>query len=848
MSARSEKGVRNHLPGTGPPGAMHKWFLTPFSLLSVVGLFLLMPGAACAEISVHLASETASLFVYEPFTLRLDVQCDAPPDTPELPVVPGLTVTTVRRLPSDPARRKHAFQIEMIAERDGILTVPPFAVRVKGEAAFTSALRLPVSRPRPASEMSLAVAVEPTMLRVGQPATVTVTWNSAVSFTRCKQLRFEIPLLADERCRVFPLDPPVPESEGIGLPVNNIRMVAQADALPDGRQSLSFRYQLVPREPCVLRAPPAQLLCALFQEDKPAAQSQGHFYNHFFEAAEESEAFEEVYLAAAVPEITVRDLAETGRTARFAEIVGPCALRTSVAPTRMVVGQPALFTVHLEDLTFARQITALPSAAFDGLRCEFQLSREPIREDGTDNTRSFTYVLRPLHAGIKRIPAVVMQTFDPGSNSYQTLRSESTSITVDVDQEDGSPTFTPRVDSEPPIPLHGVRHNRLDERTMIPLQHILEFLGRLWWVFVPLAPLLWLVLLPLVRRRERCRRDPVYARAVAAWRRFRRTVRRDEESAWRVYLADRLALCAEALTADTVTEALRARNVDAGLIAEARRRFEEKDAAEYGKRPAAPSHGTQNLVRRLQKATAPLLLLVWVLFVPSPAGAADRADELFVQAMQMREEKPDEAQPLFIDAALRFESAERFLNAGNSWFFAGENGRALANYLAAQRRSPFDRQLRDSIEFLRANRADAFPSPAAPPGKLAVAWNRYGTWMPRLRVGSFVLAYLLAWAVFLTAQLTGRRVRRAVWVVLIAAIIVPLASLAQTSLRHAEGVVIEDAVARLGPGYAYDPAFEQPLHKATEFTWMESRQGWTRLRLPDDSEAWLRESECMQVE
>ena len=26
-----DKGVRNHLPGTGPPGASHKWFLTPLS-------------------------------------------------------------------------------------------------------------------------------------------------------------------------------------------------------------------------------------------------------------------------------------------------------------------------------------------------------------------------------------------------------------------------------------------------------------------------------------------------------------------------------------------------------------------------------------------------------------------------------------------------------------------------------------------------------------------------------------------------------------------------------------------------------------------------------------------------
>jgi hypothetical protein len=121
-------------------------------------------------------------------------------------------------------------------------------------------------------------------------------------------------------------------------------------------------------------------------------------------------------------------------------------------------------------------------------------------------------------------------------------------------------------------------------------------------------------------------------------------------------------------------------------------------------------------------------------------------------------------------------------------------------------------------------------------------------WTPLLRVGSFVLAYLIAWAVFLTVQLTARRVHRLVWGVLLALVIVPLVSLAKSSLQHPQGVIIEDAVTRLGPGYAYDPAFEQPLHKATEFSWMENREGWIRVRLPDDSEGWLRESECMKVE
>jgi len=813
----------------------------PRTLLAVL---LFLP-TAHGEMSARLTKETASLFTYEPFTLLLEVDSDAPPETPELPKVPDLAVTAIRRLPSEPARRWHAFRVELISERDGIVTIPPFAVRAKGETALTSACRLQIGKPRPANEMTLEVTVEPTILRVGQPATVTVTWSSEVSFKRCRQLVFQIPLLTDRRCQVFPLTPEACGEE-VGLPVNNVRVVAQADTLADGRRSLVFGYKLLPREPCVLRSPPVRISCALLKEEPLAGELPNYFYNHFFERAGESETFDAIYLSAPLPEITVRDLPEAGRTSRFADIVGRCTLRTTVAPPHMTVGQPALLTVHLDHLALGGHMDGLPSAAFDGLRSEFQLSQEPIREHATDHSHSFVHTLRPLRTGITRIPAVVIQTFDPDAGTYRTLRSEPIPITVAAGSDADSSALVPRIDSEAPAPLHGVRHNRLGEQTMIALQDLLEFLGRYWWVFVGLPPLVWLALRPLARRWERCRRDPAYARAVSAWWRFLRTVRRDEERAWRVYLADRLALHAEALTADSVAEALRERNVDAGLIADARRRLEEQDAADYGQRPTPSSRGTYSLVRRLQQATAGLMLVSGLLF-PLRAHAADNADALFSRAMQLRGDKPDEAQPLFVDAALQFETAERFLNAGNSWYFAGENGRALANYRAAERRSPFDPQVRESIEFLRDNRADAFPPPAAPAGVLAATWHRYGTWAPVLRVGSFVLAYSIAWIVFLTAQLSGRRVGRAVWVVLFLAAMVPLVSLAHSSFQPVEGVVIEDAVARLGPGYAYDPAFKQPLHKATEFRWLETRQGWVRVRLPDSSEGWLPKSGCMEV-
>ncbi|MFZ5829204.1 MAG: BatD family protein, partial [Planctomycetota bacterium] len=585
-----------------------------FTPLATVVLLLMSAPVAHAEITVRVASDEATLFVHEPFTLRLDVESDLPPEVPKVPEVPGLAVVAVRRLPSDPAARKHAFEITMIAERDGPATLPSFAVQSGDETARTAPLRIHIRAPRRATEMALAISVEPTALRVGQPAAVTVTWTSEVSLKRCRQLFFEIPLLADARCQVFPLDPPVPETEWVGLPVNGIRVFAQSKELPDHRQVLSFRCMLVPTEPCVLRLPPARLSCALVEDTPLSGQPPSYFYNEFFAAPGASDDYEQVYLAAPTSELVVRAITEPGRRGRFAGIVGPCDLKASIVPADLVVGQPGLLTVHLSDLTFARHITGLPLAAFDGLQPDFLVSNEAIRETVGEHTRSFTYVIRPLRSGITHLPAIVLQTFDPVAGEYRTLRSQTIPITVEPDEQGATRAAATRIDSEPPAPLSGIRQNRKDDRVILFVQDLLSFLGRHWWAFLPLPPLLWLALLPVARRWERCRRDPVYARATAALWRFRRTAWRDEETGLRNYLADRLALCAEALTAETVADALRTRSVDTELITEVRSRFDERDAIDYGKRPAAPARSTRSLVRRLQKATVPLLVVcgLWV--------------------------------------------------------------------------------------------------------------------------------------------------------------------------------------------------------------------------------------------
>lgn len=808
--------------------------------IAVIWLMTLL--SASAELTVSLKPEAASLFIYEPFTLLLEVNDEA--ELPQIPAGGGFTVAGITPVPSEKPPQR--FRIEIIPEQAGILTIPPVKVQTKNGSAETVPLRIAVSAPRRADEMELTVALSSTNLYVDQPVKMTAIWTSKISFTRCNELLLELPVMRDPNWEVYPLDPGVPEKERIGLPVNGERIIARKITTA-AEEQLTFSYMLIPRREGIFRPAAANLNCALMETRRASSQYPSYFDNHFFNVPEKSDRFERIYLSAALPEITVQALPETGRTARYSGIVGRCTANASVQPREPVVGQPMLLTVELGDLSFGAQIKALPDSVLEGIGSEFQINIRPIHETATDNSRTFTYILRPLRSGIPAVPALALQFFDPAQKTYQTIRTAPLSIRVDPD---GKQTIYQPHTSEPQKAkdiLTGIRDNRKESRLTMNTYRTVEFIACNAWAFWLLPPLLWLALRPWLRRLDRCRTDTAYARAVRAARNFRRAVKLDEESAWKNYLADRFNLNAESVTFETVAPELEKQNISPELIHDIRDRFARQDTEHYAPQGTPPRKASSacELVRRIEKA----VLLVLLLFCMLPAFNSDAAtpDELFAQAMQMRIEQPDKAQPLFTEAALGFEPQQQFFNAGNSWFFAGENGRALANYLSAERRNPFDRQTRESITFIRAQRADRFQTVETPASGISGAWKQFNRWSPATRVALLTLIYLTGWTLFLTARIIGKKIPRRGWIVLSVAALIPAVSLLTSLFRPLDGVVIESAEARLGPGYAYAAAYDTPLHEATEFQRLENRNGWIHARMPDKSEAWIPETACMTV-
>jgi hypothetical protein len=790
-------------------------------------------GTALGELTVSLKPEAKSLFVYEPFTVLLETGAEAEP--PQVPSGGGFTVTGIKKT-------EKGYRIELIPEETGMLTLPPIEIRSGEETALTAPLRLAVDTPRRAVEMSLRTELSATNVFVDQPVKLTILWNSPVPFQRCQDLLLDIPLLRNSQWEVYPLEPGVPENERIGLPVNNQRAIAR---LAPGE--LSFSFMLVPRRVGISAATELRLNCALMEDKRSSSQYPSYFDNHFFNRPDPSDRFERIWLTSATPELTVQAQPEARRSPRYSGIAGGGTATAVIRPTEAVVGQPMLLTVELQELPFGPGIPELPEAVLEGIGPEFQITPHPLHETTTANSRSFTYILRPLRSGIEKIPALVMQIFDPGKKTYRTVRTEPLSIRVDPD---GAKTvYEPhtREDRKPQTPLSGIRGNRKESRLTMKTYALFELVAAGAWILWLLPPLLWLALRPWLRCLDRCRIDPAYARALRAARRFHRSAKQGEEAAWKTYLADRFDLNADAVTFETVALELEKQSVPKELIKAVQDRFKRQDTAHYAPENTPPqtAPSTAELARKIEKVTRLLLLLICLL----PAFDSDAAtpDQLFGQAMQIRAEKPDEGTPLFTEAALEFEAEQQFFNAGNSWFFAVENGRALANYRAAENRRPFDKQLRDSIAFIRAQRIDIFQTSEQPTAKIPQVWKQFGRWTPTIRGGLLTLMYLTGWAAFLIARFIGKRIPCRAWIVFGIVAAVPALSLIQSVFLPPEGVIIQTTEARLGPGYAYGKALEDPLHEATEFQWLETRDGWARVRLPDESEAWLRETACQSI-
>jgi hypothetical protein len=206
---------------------------------------------------------------------------------------------------------------------------------------------------------------------------------------------------------------------------------------------------------------------------------------------------------------------------------------------------------------------------------------------------------------------------------------------------------------------------------------------------------------------------------------------------------------------------------------------------------------------------------------------------------------------MYAEAARQFEylvheegihNGPLFYNTGNSWFMAGDIGRAVLNYRRAELFMPGNSDLKHNLEIALEMRKDLVPPRELHPlTARLLGWHLNTSTL--LRGWLFALCWICFWSAgFWMVRTTKKEVR----VLTVAAGMLSLMLLGSlvteyTMKRKTRAGVITDTevLARKGDGDRYAPAFREPLHAGTEFNQLESRNNWKHVRLADGQTCWI---------
>jgi tetratricopeptide (TPR) repeat protein len=186
-------------------------------------------------------------------------------------------------------------------------------------------------------------------------------------------------------------------------------------------------------------------------------------------------------------------------------------------------------------------------------------------------------------------------------------------------------------------------------------------------------------------------------------------------------------------------------------------------------------------------------------------------------------------------------------NLANAYLQAGEPGRAILHYRAAEKLVPSDSRLRQNLDYARTLvRSRIAPSGGRALAGALLAWHDRTT--VRTRYGVFTTAWVLFWALLAIHLVVPRPWWR--WPA-VALAVVWLASGISVSADvliggdQLEGVVLaEEVIVRKGNGEGFEPQFEEPLYQGVEFQLLEQRPGWLHIELANDKTGWIRSDQA----
>lgn len=355
------------------------------------------------------------------------------PDSTDFIITPGTPV----KLEKD-GEQGVGYPLRLTPIKSGVLTLP--ALRFQGyERKQIAAQMLPVSAPLITDEMSLNVRRNKNDVYLGQSVNVRFEWVSEIHPKALKAVNIVIPELEQRsiKSREAVVDDEFDNSELIGLPVGNRRVLSRWTKTDDNRVRFYFEYVIQPQHPGVYQLPAPVLLAsvdrnslAYRRKDFKGMRFSSHFNNNFFDEVRESrrERFERIMAKAEPFQLRVKALPE-GAPSHFVGMVGRPEISVGSDVSNVRVGEPVQleFRIRHPDLEFAGLPAIKNNEAFKRV-FDIPLGADPASFE--DDAKLIRQTLFAQSIEVTQIPQLAINYFDPDTGLYRDVLTDALPIKV----------------------------------------------------------------------------------------------------------------------------------------------------------------------------------------------------------------------------------------------------------------------------------------------------------------------------------------------------------------------------------------------------------------------------------
>ena len=495
-----------------------------------------------------------------------------------------------------------------------------------------------------------------------------------------------------------------------------------------------------------------------------------------------------------------------------------------------------------------------------------------LTSNGVEGNMVYDFLAVPRNQGKYEIPPIEFVYYDTEANAYKTVKTQA--FTLNVAKGSGSASVSDytgdAADDQLNKDIRGIKTGDAD------VHDIGDFFfgSTAYWVAMCVLAAIFVSLFVVFRHRaiananiDRMRGKKANKVATKRLKKANRLMLDGKASlfydevlrALWGYVGDKLSIPVEKLSRENISQRLAERSVGDETIALFIGALDECEFERYAPGDVKGNmsktfeaamtaimriEGTMKKRKKSAAATATVLLLALMAWLPSDAGAITKANADSAYARQQYQQAIKDYEELLHDGV----SAELYYNLGNAYYRTDNITRAVLNYERALLLSPGDGDIRFNLQMARSKTIDKITPESE---MFFVTWYHalvnimsVDGWA-RTALVSFALAIVLALAYLFSARIWVRKVGFFGGLAFIAVFI--LANLfayqqRQELVNRTGAIIISSAVpVKSTPSKSGTDLFI--LHEGTKVEITDgTMRGWKEIRVADGKEGWIETS------